>query len=340
MMLEPQRIRLFVDGKLVKEQAIPARTRSPVPGELAIGRTVEDGIGCDGLIDDVRISRGVREISAAPAAALTRDDATLGLWPLDEVTKTAAASLPEREPLDPAAHPLHTDPINRDRIYVAYLELVIALFRYNPADPEAPAALLRRCAELVDVAINEDEMSALLGYGFAFRVVDAARLSGPAATADFVALIARFENRVGPRMESVRAAGRLLSDPAIFLAWSDAGQKDNGSADWTSQRMAAAVETGDTARARLEARALVTNPPYGIRLAKSNELEAFYPRLGDALKRRFAGWTAWLITGDVRLAKLIGLKPERRIPLWNGSIECRLLAFRLVAGSMRTPVIR
>ena len=86
--------------------------------------------------------------------------------------------------------------------------------------------------------------------------------------------------------------------------------------------------------------ALVTNPPYGVRLAKSNELEAFYPRLGDALKRRFAGWTAWFITGDLRLAKLIGLKPERRIPLWNGSIECRLLAFRLVAGSMRTPVIR
>ena len=58
-------------------------------------------------------------------------------------------------------------------------------------------------------------------------------------------------------------------------------------------------------------------------------------RLGDALKRRFAGWTAYLLTGDLRLAKLIGLKPARRMPLWNGAIECRLFAFRLVEGSMR-----
>jgi putative N6-adenine-specific DNA methylase len=81
---------------------------------------------------------------------------------------------------------------------------------------------------------------------------------------------------------------------------------------------------------------LLANPPYGVRLAQANELAAFYPRLGDALKRHFAGWTAWLFTGDLRLAKLIGLKPERRIPLWNGSIECRLFVFRLVAGSMRS----
>ena len=80
---------------------------------------------------------------------------------------------------------------------------------------------------------------------------------------------------------------------------------------------------------------LLANPPYGVRLAEARELEAFYPRLGDALKRRFSGWTAWLFSGDLRLAKLIGLKPEKRTPLWNGAIECRLFAFRLVEGSMR-----
>jgi len=80
---------------------------------------------------------------------------------------------------------------------------------------------------------------------------------------------------------------------------------------------------------------LLANPPYGVRLAEADELARFYPRLGDALKRNFAGWTAWLFTGDLRLAKLIGLKPERRTPLWNGALECRLFAFRLVAGSMR-----
>ncbi len=80
---------------------------------------------------------------------------------------------------------------------------------------------------------------------------------------------------------------------------------------------------------------LVANPPYGVRLSEAQELASFYPRLGDALKRRFAGWTAYLFTGDLRLAKLIGLKPQKRTPLWNGAIECRLFSFPIVAGAMR-----
>jgi len=80
---------------------------------------------------------------------------------------------------------------------------------------------------------------------------------------------------------------------------------------------------------------LLANPPYGVRLADAAQLAPFYPRLGDALKQRFAGWSAGLFTGDLRLAKLIGLKAERRIPLWNGAIECRLFLFRLVEGAMR-----
>ena len=80
---------------------------------------------------------------------------------------------------------------------------------------------------------------------------------------------------------------------------------------------------------------LLANPPYGVRLADTRQLATFYPRLGDALKRHFTGWTAGFFTGDLRLAKLIGLKPDRRIPLWNGAIECRLFLFRIVEGAMR-----
>ena len=83
--------------------------------------------------------------------------------------------------------------------------------------------------------------------------------------------------------------------------------------------------------------AIVTNPPYGVRLAGSNALAEFYPRLGDALKQRFAGWTAFLLSGDTRLPKLIGLKASRRTPLFNGALDCRLYEYRLVAGSMRQP---
>ena len=77
---------------------------------------------------------------------------------------------------------------------------------------------------------------------------------------------------------------------------------------------------------------LIANPPYGVRLEDDAMLLAFYPQLGDALKQRFAGWTAYLLTGDPRLARMIGLKPSRRTPLYNGAIECRLYRFEIVAG--------
>ena len=80
---------------------------------------------------------------------------------------------------------------------------------------------------------------------------------------------------------------------------------------------------------------LIANPPYGVRLAEQNELARFYPLLGDALKQRFAGWTAFLFTADLRAPKLIGLKAKRRIPLFNGALECRLFEYPLVTGSMR-----
>ena len=80
---------------------------------------------------------------------------------------------------------------------------------------------------------------------------------------------------------------------------------------------------------------IVTNPPYGVRVGDQQKLAAFYPKLGDALKAKYAGWSAWIFTGDMRLPRLIGLKPARRIPLYNGALECRLYGFELVAGSMR-----
>ena len=77
---------------------------------------------------------------------------------------------------------------------------------------------------------------------------------------------------------------------------------------------------------------IVANPPYGVRLDDESALAAFYPKLGDALKHHFTGWTACLLTGDPRLPKLIGLKPSKRTPLYNGAIECRLFRFEIVAG--------
>jgi putative N6-adenine-specific DNA methylase len=80
---------------------------------------------------------------------------------------------------------------------------------------------------------------------------------------------------------------------------------------------------------------LVANPPYAVRIGEQNALAELYPRLGDRLKQHFAGWRCCFFTADMRLPKLIGLKPARRIPLYNGALECRLYVFDMVAGSMR-----
>lgn len=82
---------------------------------------------------------------------------------------------------------------------------------------------------------------------------------------------------------------------------------------------------------------LVANPPYGERLGEQEELAAFYPQLGAALKRHWAGWNCFFFTADLRLPKLMGLKPSRKTPLYNGPLECRLFEIRMVAGSNRKP---
>jgi len=80
---------------------------------------------------------------------------------------------------------------------------------------------------------------------------------------------------------------------------------------------------------------MVINPPYGVRLSQRDELESFYPKLGDWLKQRFAGWRAYILTGDARVPKRIGLTPSKRIPLFNGDLECRLYEFVIVKGGAR-----
>ena len=80
---------------------------------------------------------------------------------------------------------------------------------------------------------------------------------------------------------------------------------------------------------------LVTNPPYGIRLDEQEHLANLYPLIGDALKKNFAGWDCYFFTGDLRMAKLVHLKPSKKIPLFNGALECRLFEFKMISGSNR-----
>ena len=81
---------------------------------------------------------------------------------------------------------------------------------------------------------------------------------------------------------------------------------------------------------------MIANPPYGERIGTEVELERFYPELGHALKKNYAGWNCYFISADKQMEKLIRLKASRRVPLMNGDLDCRLYEFRMIAGSNRS----
>ena len=108
---------------------------------------------------------------------------------------------------------------------------------------------------------------------------------------------------------------------------------------------------------------LVINPPYGERIApmgsRGQRVAApgrddraqpaqsregfegggssaeFFSQLASHWKHHYAGWTAWVLSPDMKLPQALRLKENRRVPMWNGAIECRLFRFELVAGSAR-----
>ena len=137
--------------------------------------------------------------------------------------------------------------------------------------------------------------------------------------------------------ESVRKdAGTPAPSPRLFGSDSDAealaAARRNlaaaGVERWVKLEQSDVLERAAPAPAGV----MIANPPYGERMGSADELARFYPRLGDALKKSFAGWRCFLFTADLRLPKLIRLEPSRRTPLWNGALECRLYEFAIVAG--------
>jgi 23S rRNA G2445 N2-methylase RlmL len=75
------------------------------------------------------------------------------------------------------------------------------------------------------------------------------------------------------------------------------------------------------------------NPEYGERMGMIAELEATYSRIGDFLKKKCSGYTGYIFTGNLDLAKKIGLKTSRKIEFYTGKIDCRLLEYELYAGT-------
>ena len=82
---------------------------------------------------------------------------------------------------------------------------------------------------------------------------------------------------------------------------------------------------------------LVMNPPYNERIV-SDDINELYKQIGDTLKNNYQGFDAFVFTGNLEAAKNIGLRTSRRVPLYNGAIECRLLKYELYRGSRKGEV--
>lgn len=79
---------------------------------------------------------------------------------------------------------------------------------------------------------------------------------------------------------------------------------------------------------------ILLNPPYDERI-KMEDTNAFYKQIGDKLKKDFGGWTACIITSNMEAAKHIGLHPSKKMTLFNGALECKLLKFEMYSGSKK-----
>ena len=79
------------------------------------------------------------------------------------------------------------------------------------------------------------------------------------------------------------------------------------------------------------------NPEYGLRLGEIEALQETYGRIGDFMKQQCKGYHGYVFTGNLELAKKIGLKAKRRIEFYNSTIDCRLLEYELYSGTRSVP---
>lgn len=79
---------------------------------------------------------------------------------------------------------------------------------------------------------------------------------------------------------------------------------------------------------------VVINPPYGERMDKDN-MEELYKMMGDTFKKNFAGYDCWILSSNMEAFKHVGLRPSRKIQLYNGPLECRFMKFEMYQGTKK-----
>jgi len=168
-----------------------------------------------------------------------------------------------------------------------------------------------------------------------------------------------FRDQLGAWRELQQAARERVHAPAVELFAGDVSFRMTDFAARNAANagvgQAIAFKTADALQrpAPAERGTLMLNPPYGERIAPKGSGSArgdapggaregfdgggssaeFFGALAGHWKRRYAGWTAWVLSPEMKLPSLMRLKESRRVPMWNGPIECRLFRFDMVAGS-------
>ncbi|AIZ64138.1 THUMP domain-containing protein [Hymenobacter sp. DG25B] len=150
-----------------------------------------------------------------------------------------------------------------------------------------------------------------------------------------------------PLWESVQMDARQmrLEEPQAYIAGSDLSaefvelaRENVAAADLEDYIRLSVRDVKDAkAPAKEEPGIVLMNPPYGERIGEEEEMEALYKTIGDTLKTSFQGYDAYIFTGNLQAAKRVGLKASRRIPLFNGPIDCRLLKYELYQGTRKHP---
>jgi putative N6-adenine-specific DNA methylase len=185
-----------------------------------------------------------------------------------------------------------------------------AFEKYLPFQPQAWAAIKKEAAEAV-VKPEPGQTPLIYGSDVSHRMVDfAMRNAQRAGVADVI------EFRGGDalqRMPPIEGGGVMVMNPPY-------GER---------------IEVGGVAgRDRYESDA-AQEGRFGAReLAHTEDGGEFFNQLASHWKKNYSGWTAWVLTPDLKLPGKMRLKESRRVPMWNGPIECRLFKFDMVAGRM------
>jgi hypothetical protein len=153
-------------------------------------------------------------------------------------------------------------------------------------------------------------------------------------------ILKNFDATLWNKMREAAIAAQLPAKPLDI--WGSDLYGDALKTSWRNLEEAGLAECVQLKQANIleistpmESGIIVANMPYGERMGELDELADLYPKLGDALKKKFGGWVAYLFTADKAILKMMRLSPSKRTPLFNGAIECRLLEYKIVPGSNR-----